>query len=428
MAEVLLPTTRAQVSGHKFLQRRMEHALVLGDLRMIHDPLARQRRALLFGVTALVLVALGAGLLALVRPTADPGEALIMRSDSGALFVRVEETVHPVTNLASARLIVGEAAEPERIADEILLDHQLGAPVGLTDAPEVLTGKPPPELSWSVCHEAETDRVAVLVRPAGAGVPAPVGENHAVLARLGDEDHLLTAAGRRQLPEADTPVGRVVRRQLGISPRTPRWGPGPEILRVVHELPPVAAPEGQLQLYRVPGQDWLDLGRGLLPVTPLQLEMLADLGAAVEPLSRGRASEIPDDPDPPTLTLPERKPQWIDPADGPLCATGEAGTPGTLDQLPRGVALAGDSVAEIYAGPALGSVVTDTGAGYRVVAETGTVHPVPAREVLGVLGLPAEPSPVSWQLLRLLPQGVELHPDRAVRVRDPTAGDGAGAE
>ena len=41
-----LPTTKAQVSGHKFLRRRVEHGLVLGDIRMIHDPLARRRKAL----------------------------------------------------------------------------------------------------------------------------------------------------------------------------------------------------------------------------------------------------------------------------------------------------------------------------------------------------------------------------------------------
>ena len=50
MTSTLLPTTRAQVSGHRFLRRRVEHGLVLGDIRMIHDPLATRSRALLFGL------------------------------------------------------------------------------------------------------------------------------------------------------------------------------------------------------------------------------------------------------------------------------------------------------------------------------------------------------------------------------------------
>ena len=45
----LLPTTRAQVSGHQFMRRRMEHGLIFGDIRMIHDPLARRRKAMMFG-------------------------------------------------------------------------------------------------------------------------------------------------------------------------------------------------------------------------------------------------------------------------------------------------------------------------------------------------------------------------------------------
>ncbi|WP_460490750.1 type VII secretion protein EccB, partial [Corynebacterium nasicanis] len=64
MTQTLLPTTRAQVTGHRFLRRRVEHGLVFGDIRMIHDPLAARSRALLFGVVAVVLIGLGAGLLA----------------------------------------------------------------------------------------------------------------------------------------------------------------------------------------------------------------------------------------------------------------------------------------------------------------------------------------------------------------------------
>lgn len=104
----LAPTTKAQVSGHKFLVRRMQHALVLGDISMIHDPLASRRRALIFGAIAVVLIALGSGLLAWLRPDPNPGDAQLLRSEQSQLYVRVEETLHPVANLASARLILGK--------------------------------------------------------------------------------------------------------------------------------------------------------------------------------------------------------------------------------------------------------------------------------------------------------------------------------
>ena len=120
MGSALLPTTRAQVTGHRFLRRRVEHGLVFGDIRMIHDPLAARRRAMMFGLVATVLVAAGAGLLAWLRPAADPGEAPILQTGGGALFVRVDDRVHPVANLASARLIVGEPLDPARIGDDLL--------------------------------------------------------------------------------------------------------------------------------------------------------------------------------------------------------------------------------------------------------------------------------------------------------------------
>lgn len=423
MAEALLPTTRAQVSGHKFLQRRVEHALVFGDLRMIHDPLARRHRALLFGVTAMVLIGLGAGLLALLRPAADPGQAPILRADSGALLVRLDDTLHPVANLSSARLLAGESADPARISDEVLGEQSLGPPVGITEAPGVLPTDPAPVLTWSVCEDPRTGQVAVVAQAAAA--PVPLSEQQAVLLRVDARDHLLTSAGRRLLPAADTPEGRVVRRRLEITAQTPVWQPVPEVARVIRELAPVAVPEGELQVHTAAGQDWLDVGQGLLPVTPLQRDILADLGTAVSDTPRQQLALLADDPDPPRVDLPTRVRDWVDPPDQALCATGESGLPGTLPRLPAGVGVAGDSVAGSYSGP-LGSVLVDTGSGWRVVGETGTVHQVAGPEVAAVLGLTGEPSRVPWQILRLLPQGAELSTERAAMIRNPAVGDAVG--
>lgn len=107
-----MPTTKAQVSGHKFLQRRVEHGLILGDIRMIHDPLASRRRALIFGSIAVAFLAIGSGMLAWLQPNPNPGDAPIVRSQQGQLFVLVNDSYHPVSNLASARLIAGEPAAP----------------------------------------------------------------------------------------------------------------------------------------------------------------------------------------------------------------------------------------------------------------------------------------------------------------------------
>lgn len=413
MSEVLLPTTRAQVSGHRFLRRRVEHALVLGDLRMIHDPLARRQRALLFGVVAVVLIGLGAGLLALLRPTADPGDAPILRADSGALFVRAQGILHPVHNLASARLVAGQPATPARIADDVLLTQQLGAPVGLIDAPGILPAEPPGQLLWSVCEVAGGEQIGVLSGPS----PRILEEREAVLVDAAGHSFLLTVDGRFQLPAEQSREGRVIRRALGITAATPRWEPRPVVLEVAKEGPELWPPEGVVRILQAGDRAWLETEGGLGRLSELQAEILADLGAPVEEVPRELLADQPDDPEPPALALPEHPFTWVDPVVSSICLSGEDGTPGTLEQLPGAVALPGESVAQFYAGPPQGSVAVDTGSGYRVVSESGLVHQVASTDLLEVLGLSPEPAAAPWSILRLLPQGADLDPRVARQVK-----------
>ena len=159
-----LPTTKAQVSGHKFLRRRVEHGLVLGDIRMIHDPLARRRKALLFGGVGIAFLAVGSGMLAWLQPSPQPGDAPIVRSEQGQLFVDVNDTYHPVFNLASARIIAGQAAEAQAIGDEHLHDALLGSPVGIADAPGYLAAaSETPQQRWAACLAGKEESSGCLL-------------------------------------------------------------------------------------------------------------------------------------------------------------------------------------------------------------------------------------------------------------------------
>ena len=98
-------TTRAQVNGYRFLIRRLEHALIRADSRMIHDPMRGQIRSLLVGLVIAVLITGAAGVLAFFKPSPNIGNAQILLStSSGGLYVRIGDRLHPVLNLASARL------------------------------------------------------------------------------------------------------------------------------------------------------------------------------------------------------------------------------------------------------------------------------------------------------------------------------------
>ena len=156
-ARRLLPTTRSQVSGHRFMRRRVEHGLIYGDIRMIHDPLAARRRSAIFGLVAVALIAAGSGLFAWLRPNPDPGAAAILRASDGAMYVRVGEAVHPVTNLTSARLIAGTAEEPQRVGEERLTEMPRGVPLGIATAPAMFAPGDAEVLSDGVAPNEEDD-------------------------------------------------------------------------------------------------------------------------------------------------------------------------------------------------------------------------------------------------------------------------------
>jgi type VII secretion protein EccB len=154
-------TTRAQVNGYRFLIRRLEHALIRGDSRMIHDPMRGQMRSLIVGVVIAVLITAAAAVMAFFKPTPNLGDAQILLSkSSGAAFVRIGDRVHPVLNLASARLIVGKNDSPKEVDDKFLNPIPRGSMVGIIGAPTSIRGGDNMAMSsWTVCDGLRTPGV-----------------------------------------------------------------------------------------------------------------------------------------------------------------------------------------------------------------------------------------------------------------------------
>lgn len=400
MADRLLSTSSAQVSGHRFLKRRVEHALVLGDARMIHDPLARRYRAALCGIFLTLLLGAGAGVMAFLRPAINPGEAPILRSDSGALFVRAGETMHPVANLATARLIAGSPANPVRISDSVLLRQELGPPLGIPDAPGVFAADDVGELSWVACG-LPTGEVSVHARASVRGL----GVKEAVLVAGEGAEWMITAEGRRLLPPAESAEGRAVRRALRISARTPRWQPPEALLSVTREHPPMVLPVGTL-LHTEEGGWWLENDGKVRFLSGLQATILADAGWEQRDVERSYPAQQPD-AEGPEPDLPSLAPIWVDPKEGPLCATNDAGL-GRLsaEEEDGGVVLAGDSLAARYVGLREGAIAVRSGGGLHMVSEWGRVHRVADADAAAALGIVDDhASSAPWSVLRLLPQG-----------------------
>lgn len=397
----LLPTTRAQVSGHQFMRRRMEHGLIFGDVRMIHDPLASRRRATIFGTAAMAMIAGVMGLFAWMRPDADPGDAPIVRAADGTLYVRVGEAAHPVTNLASARLIAGSPAEPARIGDAHLAALPRGVPVGIVAAPGMFAPEDAAPASWSVCG---VDTITVIAGEAPQPMPADV----AALAADASREWLVTAEGRRLLPDADAPEGRAMRRALGITPDTPRWTPPTQVISALAELPPAEIPSPLPDVVDADAQSWALANGRIQPITATQREMLLGAGAKATAAARADVAQYPDEEE--ELRLPRERPTWVEP--DRVCVNQDRGG-ALMQEVPAGIELSGTSVATHFAGLRDGSVGVDSGHGYHVVSASGLRHSAPDAAALDTVGA-NHVEQVPWEIIALLPEGAELTRDAAL--------------
>ncbi|MDN8635092.1 type VII secretion protein EccB [Corynebacterium kefirresidentii] len=422
-----LPTTKAQVSGHKFLRRRVEHGLVLGDIRMIHDPLARRRKALLFGGVGIAFLAVGSGMLAWLQPSPQPGDAPIVRSEQGQLFVDVNDTYHPVFNLASARIIAGQAAEAQAIGDEHLHDALLGSPVGIADAPGYLAAaSETPQQRWAAClagkeessgaenptsiggHQVAAQEVIVLAEPDQEGL----GPERAALVETEGTQWLITQDGRVALPDPSSTQGRVVRRAIGVDDGTHAWPMPPELLNAFAELPPLNFPAQPPEVVDTGQGLWARTPDGVAELTPTQAQMLIGLGAKTATSTAQEIAALADVPL--NLNLPSTTFRFVSPDDGWMCASNEGG--GEVVPAQAGtVALAGETVAQRFGGLNGGGVGVDSGHGYHVVAPTGQRHEVKDKETLEALGTGVG-ARVPWEILRLLPEGSALSREQALQV------------
>jgi len=162
------PTTRLQANGYRFLMRRLECALLGRDIAAVTEPLRTQMTSLSIGCLVTVIAVAGCAVLGLLRPHADLARAqIVMDQQSGALYVRVADTWHPVLNLASARLVAATAANPQPVRESDLTHMKRGPLLGIPGAPQLL-GQPlsADESAWTICDTDGTGVTTVVVGPA----------------------------------------------------------------------------------------------------------------------------------------------------------------------------------------------------------------------------------------------------------------------
>ncbi|HET6737237.1 type VII secretion protein EccB [Mycobacterium sp.] len=449
-------TTRLQISGYRFLLRRMEHALVRGDVRMLDDPLRAQSLSLIAGCVLAVIAVAGCAILAFVRPQGALGDApIVMTRQSGALYVRIGDTMHPVLNLASARLITGSPANPEMVGEAAVINAKRGPLVGIPGAPA--TVDPPlggDESGWTVCDDgASTTVIAGAVQgrsgPGLSVLVTPQSESAATT-------YLLYGGWRARVDLRDHTVVRA----LGLDGVTPR-PVSRALLDAIPEAPQISAPAipragsaGPPSLHR------FTVGAVVRVIRAQAKEyyvVLADgvqrIGEVTADLIRFRDSQrgreiITVEPDVigavpmvdelPVTTFPER----ADVADdvvvcGQWWPAGAGANTALLlaDSLPLdGGALVG-LVQDDGKGPNVDGVVIPPGRSAYVrasgitgdggsagalylVNDSGIVFGIHDDDAAKRLGLSGAPGPAPWPVLARLPRGPELGVQAASVVRD----------
>jgi type VII secretion protein EccB len=231
------PTTRLQISGHRFMRRRIACALLGRDLRAVNDSMRAPVQSLTAGLALAIVLMAGCLVLAVLRP--QPGgqtAPIVIESTSGALYVRLGQMLHPVLNLASARLIVKTNADPQPIATSEFGRTKLGPLLGIPGAPQLLgTPLAKDQTQWTVCDSRDGTTVVV-----GAdSQPDALPRNQTLLVRSssGGSTYLLLD-GRRAVVNTDDAA---VARALGIDGRTP-LPVSPVMLNLIPESPPITPP------------------------------------------------------------------------------------------------------------------------------------------------------------------------------------------
>ncbi|CDO87106.1 type VII secretion protein EccB [Mycobacterium triplex] len=448
------PATWAHISGHRFLLRRIERALRNGDTATSGEPLRARTGPLTVGCVLAAITVAGCAFLGLLRPQARLDHAqIVMGKDSGALFVRVGDTWHPVLNLASARLVAATDANPRPVPESELRRTKRGPLLGIPGAPQLLAAPlSGDDAGWTICDtDGESSTTVVVGRIEGPSVHRLTRDQALLVAAgTGAPAYLLYDGQRAVVDLADTAVVRALRLE-GRAPLVVSQS----LLNAVPEAPPITTP-------RIRGAGGKAAGLADVPVgSVLRItrgdgdEYYAVLSTGVQRIgqvaadllrfgdSRGSANIIAVAPDLirgapivdtlPVRTFPEVAPRAAGPSGRPttVCVSSGPGA-GLLTAaglpLPAGQAPVSLSQAD-GRGPALDAVYLPPGrsayvrAGARyLVTDTGVRFAIHDDDAAHDLGLQTDPVPVPWPMLAVLPSGPELSRANASVARDVVAG------
>lgn len=449
---------------------------------MLHDPMRSQFRAWIVGLILGIVALGGCAIVGLLRPQGAVGNAnIVVGKDSGALYVVMGDRLHPVLNLASARLIAGSNEKPTSVKDAKLGSYSRGPLLGIPGAPQALPGSASGNSSnWIVCE-------TVALSPSGSarssqGVTTTVIASAPELgpksrALAGDQAFLVARAGKTYLlfdgfrAEIDL-NNSTIARSLALAGITPR-PVGTGLLGATVEVPPLRPPDipdaGQPSRFGLGGAKigsvvkvsgiadadlYVVLADGVQRISPFAAEVIRNANsqgasdiASVPPdaldgvpiVDRLPVDHFPNDV--PKIRTAEDDPvgclAWsrgTDDRAAQVRLLGGTGLPLSPSQQPVSLATSdgsGDRVDATYIPPSTGEFVQTTGVeadsvrrdSLFFVADTGIRYGVLDLPTATALGIGEKPKLAPWPIVGLLVPGPTLSQANALVSHDSVAPD-----
>ncbi|WP_245400917.1 type VII secretion protein EccB [Nocardia albiluteola] len=459
-------TTRAQVNGYLFLIKRLEHALIRRDVRMLHDPMSTQFRSLVAG-TVLGMLALGAcAVLGLLRPQGSVENAhIILGKGSDGLYVIQNGKLDPVLNLASARLIAGAPETPDSVAESKLTAYPRGPLLGIPGAPTALPGSAVDGSQWTLCQAmTPISGASTLVfagRPDLTDGARALGHDEALLVSNQGKTYLLFDGKRAELDPENDAVSRALQLQ-GASVRPI----GTALLDATVPVPAIAPPviphagqPGPVRNTRIgqviqvsdvgTGELYVVLPNGVQRISPLAAEVIRNsdsLGVSqIVTLPPDLLAGIPVLHTLPTDGFPARRPTILPTDPSPVACSSWSraddnhdaaltlmvGRSWPLPSTANPVQMADgngspDRVDAVYLPPFSGEFVRITGIasdsvrkdGLCYISDTGIRYGITDPATAAILGMPKTPKPAPWEIIGRLAGGPMLSKDAAAVAHD----------
>lgn len=431
----------------------IECALLGRDVREVNEPVRASLQSLLAGAVLTIVLLAGCAVLAVVQPQPDLANTfIVMGKQSGALYVRIGETWHPVLNLASARLIVRNNANPQPVPESQLGRAKRGALLGIPGAPQFLgTSLGEDELRWTVCDSGDgpDSGTTVVIGPGETSHLVPRDDALLVKAVSGGSTYLLYDGRRAVVNLGDSAVVRA----LLLDGQEP-VAVSATLVNAVPEAPPITTPRvpdagrrgpatlpgfpvgSVLRVARAGGDEYyVVLSHGIQRIGQVTADVLrfADAQGArnINSVAPDVIRGTPTVADLSVATFPDRAPT-LSKAPGALCASwrhvasggievgfSSSGLPIPPGQEPVGLPRAdgkGPAVDAVYLPPGRCAYVRATGlsgdnpqAGTRyLITDTGVRFAVHDDDAAHDLGLPDAVVPAPWPVLAKLPAGPEL--------------------